>query len=128
MKPTRVLKTAALAVVGAVVMFAAVRVVLAATNLDFTLHNDTGKSIHELYVSGHDDDDWGDDVLGRDILTQGEAVEIKFSKGKQSAAYDLKVIFDDKTNSTWSNFDLTQITDITLYFKDGTPFAHSENK
>ena len=65
---------------GAIMLFATVRVVLAATALDFTLHNHTEKAIHQIHISGHDDNDWGDDVLGKGTLEEGESTEIKFSE------------------------------------------------
>ncbi len=128
MKQNKLFRIAAFAVLGALAMFATVRVVLAAVNLDFTLHNKTEKTIHHMYVSGHDDDQWGEDVLGKDVLEEGESTEIKFSEGTAAAAYDMKIEFDDKSTGVWKNLDLSQITDITLYYKDGVPYAKKENK
>ena len=47
--------------------------------LDFTLVNKTGLTIVELYVSPTSDDSWGDDILGQDVLKDGEDVDITFS-------------------------------------------------
>lgn len=125
---SKVSKIAAYSVIGAFVLFATVRVVLAAVNLDFTLHNKTDKVVVSMFVSGHDDDHWGDDVLGKDVLGDGESTEIKFSEGTASDSYDMRLEFDDKTTSTWGDLKLSEITDITVYYKDGKPFAKSENK
>ena len=46
---------------------------------DFTLVNKTGIVIHKIMVSPHDDEHWGEDVMGKDVLEEGESVEIKFS-------------------------------------------------
>jgi hypothetical protein len=119
-------KIAAYSVIGAFVLFAAVRVVLAATDLDFTLVNNTGKIIHHMYVSGHDDDNWGEDVLGKDVLGDEESAEIKFSEGTASATYDIKLEFEDKSTGTWKNFDLKTIAKITVTYKDGKPWAKWE--
>src|SRR3712207_5253889 len=35
---------------------------------DFTLINNTGQVITEVYVSPSNQTDWGEDVLGRDVL------------------------------------------------------------
>ena len=113
---------------GAIILFATVRVVLAATALDFTLHNHTEKAIHQIHISGHDDNDWGDDVLGKGTLEEGESTEIKFSEGKAAPTYDMRVEFEDKTVGIWPDLDLTQITDITIFYKDGKPWAKKENK
>jgi hypothetical protein len=113
---------------GAMILFATVRVVMAATDLDFKLHNHTEKTIHQIHISGHDDDKWGEDVLGTGVLEEGASAEIKFSEGTAADTYDMRVEFDDKTVGIWKSLDLTQITDITLYYKDGVPYAKKENK
>ena len=41
--------------------------------------NKTGLTIVELYVSPTSDDSWGDDILGQDVLKDGEDVDITFS-------------------------------------------------
>src|SRR3546814_1288763 len=37
---------------------------------DFTLINKTGYALSALYVSPNDEEDWQDDVLGKDILDE----------------------------------------------------------
>jgi hypothetical protein len=129
MKPiSKASRVAAYSIIAAFVLFAAVRVVLAASNLDFTLHNKTGKIVHHMYCSGHDDEQWGDDILGKDVLDEGESTEIKFSEGVESESYDLKLEFEDKSTGVWKKLNLSQITDITVSYKDGVPWAHWENK
>jgi phosphoribosyl-AMP cyclohydrolase len=39
---------------------------------DFTLHNKTGYTISEVYVSAANTDDWEEDVLGDDVLNSGQ--------------------------------------------------------
>ncbi len=48
---------------------------VAQSNLDFTLLNKTGLTISELYLSSAHSTDWEEDVLGRDVLKNGESVE-----------------------------------------------------
>jgi len=38
----------------------------------------------------------------------------------------LKVVFSNGSSSVWSKLILTDITDVTLYYKDGKPFAKLE--
>src|SRR5687767_10265148 len=52
---------------------------MSAGDLDFTLVNDTGLTINEFYVSPSNNDEWGEDVLGRDVLAHGERLDITFS-------------------------------------------------
>ena len=43
---------------------------------DFVLVNKTGVEIHALHVSPSDKEEWGDDILGKDTLGDGESAEI----------------------------------------------------
>ena len=90
---------------------------------DFTLVNQTGVEIHELYVSPHSSDDWEEDVLGQDTLADGESVAIHFSPKERAKLWDLKVV-DGKGNSiTWENLNLLEISDVTLHYKNGKAWA-----
>jgi hypothetical protein len=90
---------------------------------DFTLHNQTGVEIHELYVSPHSSNDWEEDVLGRDTLADGESVDITFSPKEKTKLWDLKVV-DGKGNSiTWESLNLLEISEVTLHYKNGKAWA-----
>jgi hypothetical protein len=47
---------------------------------DFTLVNKTGVEIHALHVAPHSSDEWGEDILGKDTLANGESLGITFGK------------------------------------------------
>jgi len=90
---------------------------------DFTVHNETGVEIHELYVSPVTTDDWEDDVLGRDTLPDGESVKITFDDRDKHVHWDLKVV-DSKGNSIeWHDLNLIEISEVTLHYKDGKAWA-----
>lgn len=95
----------------------------AAGKQDFTLHNDTGKEISELYISPHDEESWEEDVLGDDTLADEESTDIEFERDEEPDAWDMKVVFADGKSSVWSKLMLTNITDITIFYKNGKPFA-----
>jgi hypothetical protein len=90
---------------------------------DFTLHNDTGKVIKEVYVGPTKSEEWGDDVMGKDVVGDGESVLITFNSRATAKHWDIKVVFDDGKWNYWTNFDLTTISDVTISFKDGKPWA-----
>ncbi|MGI8787570.1 MAG: argininosuccinate lyase [Pyrinomonadaceae bacterium] len=91
---------------------------------DFTLHNETGKTIKEVYVAPTASNDWGDDVLGADdTLGDGEDVDIVFNRRNKVNNYDLQVTFSDGKSSIWTKFDLSTISDITISYKNGKPWA-----
>jgi hypothetical protein len=90
---------------------------------DFTLRNRTGVEIHNLYVSPHDKDEWGEDILGRDTLADGESVEIVFSPKEKAPLWDLKVT-DSKGNSIeWESLNLMEISEVMLRYDDGKATA-----
>jgi hypothetical protein len=90
---------------------------------DFTLVNKTGVEIHALHVAPHSEDEWGEDILGKDTLANGESLEITFGKHDRAHHWDLR-IEDEKGNSlTWENLDLMSISEVVLHYKDGKAWA-----
>jgi hypothetical protein len=90
---------------------------------DFTLVNRTGVEIHSLHVAPHSSDEWGEDILGKDTLADGDSLEITFGKHDRAHHWDLR-IEDEKGNVlTWENLDLMTIEKVTLHFKDGKAWA-----
>lgn len=93
---------------------------------DFTLVNSTGILIDKVFVSPHDVDDWGDDILGRDILADGESVEIRFHRDENATHWDLKVVDKEGTTIEWEDLELPKINKITLDYDDKKPSATVE--
>ncbi|MEY2489183.1 MAG: hypothetical protein QOC70_1125 [Verrucomicrobiota bacterium] len=92
-------------------------------DLDFTLHNATGKVIKEVYVGPTSSDSWGSDVMGKDVVGDGQSVHISFHPNATAKHWDIKIVFEDDKWTVWNNFDLTTIDDITISYKDGKPWA-----
>jgi hypothetical protein len=116
----------ALGFFGAVCLFSLLGVArsyAAEGDLDFTLHNATGKVLDQVYIGPTTSEEWGDDVMGKDVVSDGESVLIKFHPKATAKHWDLKIVFDDGKATVWTNFDLTTIDDITISFKDGKPWA-----
>jgi hypothetical protein len=90
---------------------------------DFTLHNQTGKVIKEIYVGPTTSEEWGDDVMGKDVIGDGQSVHITFHPKATAKHWDLKIVFEDDKWTVWTNFDLTTIDDITISYKDDKPWA-----
>jgi hypothetical protein len=60
---------------------------------DFTLVNGSRTVITHVYVSPTQSNDWGDDILGRDILNPGESVFIYFNRFEgNSCFHDIRVL------------------------------------
>lgn len=92
-------------------------------NLDFTLVNKTRYVVVELYLSTTTDDEWGEDVLGTDILKSGEKVDIKFSSAETECNWDLKIVDEDDDEVVWKKLNLCTASEITLVYEDGKPTA-----
>lgn len=90
---------------------------------DFTLVNKIGATIDEVYVSPSTETDWEDDVLGADVLKNGESVEITFEDRKKQKEWDLKVVTDGGKSWIWEELDLMTISEVTITIRNGKPYA-----
>lgn len=93
---------------------------------DFELHNETGQEIKEVYVSPTGVEEWEEDILGTDTLASGESVDISFTR-RQEDMWDMKVVFRSGKSSVWTKLNLSQITDVTISYKNGKPWATWKN-
>jgi hypothetical protein len=116
----------ALSVFVAALVLAPVAPALAGTQ-DFTLVNQTGLRIVELYVSASSTDNWEEDVLGVDVLEDGESVDIEFSPKEKAKTWDLKIVDSDGDEVVWQGLRLNDISQVTLHYdKQGKPIADLE--
>jgi hypothetical protein len=99
---------------------------LAQGKQDFTLVNQTGVEIHELYVSPHKSNDWEEDVLGQDTLPSGDSVTIHFSPKERAKLWDLKIVDKEGNSIEWESLNLLEISKVTLHYKDGKAWADIE--
>ena len=90
---------------------------------DFTLVNDTGVEIYELYISPSQQNQWGSDVLTVDTLPSGQSVQIKFEPKETSQYWDLMIVDSEGTSVTWPGIDLFTISEVSLQFDGTTPTA-----
>ena len=85
---------------------------------DFTLINQTGDPIEAVYVSASQSDDWEEDVLGQDILENGDSTEISFSRSATACKWDLKVRYPDGDEPVWYNIDLCELSAVTIHWDE----------
>jgi hypothetical protein len=84
---------------------------------DFTLVNQTGYEIKEVYVSPSKSNDWEEDVLGEDTLSDGDQQDIAFSRSTKTCQWDLKVVYSvDDSSAEWSSIDLCKVGTITIRY------------
>ena len=83
---------------------------------DFTLINATGIDIYHVYVSAADNDAWEEDVMGRDVLEDGEEVDITFGGDEEQELWDIKIDDSEGNEIFWRGFDLARVSRITLHW------------
>src|SRR3954463_2612152 len=62
---------------------------------NFTVVNNTGHVVVTLNVSPSNENSWGPDILGRDVLANGESAAITFERGETQCMWDIKATYDD---------------------------------
>lgn len=87
-----------------------------ASDADFTLINKTGYQIDDVYISTPKDNEWGEDIMGKDALADGEKVDIEFPHGGGKCKFDIKVKYNDGDEAEWGNVDLCEWNAITLHW------------
>jgi len=84
---------------------------------DFQLRNKTGYELKAVYVAPSKSDSWEDDVMGQDVLADGQAVNIHFNPKTNTCVYDLKVVYsDDDSTAVWEKINLCEIEKITIKY------------
>lgn len=87
---------------------------------DFVLHNHLGKPIMHVYVTEADNQKWEDDVLGSDILDDGDDTRITFAGYKSGVCkFDVKVVDADDDAWVVKGLDACNTTDLTLTRTNG---------
>jgi hypothetical protein len=90
---------------------------------DFILVNQTGLTIDQFYCSPSESKDWEEDVLGTDVLENGEKAEINFSREETARDWDLLIVDEDGDKIYWEEIDLLEAETIILYYENGKPTA-----
>lgn len=85
-----------------------------AAEQDFTIINRTGHAVMTLNVSPSDETNWGPDILGVEILANGESAEITFDRDEERCLWDIRVTYDDGDMNDWRQVNLCESTTITL--------------
>ena len=83
-------------------------------NQNFTLVNNTGHTVVTLNVSASNENSWGEDILGRDTLANGESAAITFPHGETECNFDIKATYDDGATTDARGVNLCTLTTVTL--------------
>jgi hypothetical protein len=85
-----------------------------AAQQDFTILNNTGQAILTLNVSPSDEAAWGPDILGVEILANGEQAEISFDNEEERCEWDIRVTYEDGDTGAWGGINLCETVTVTL--------------
>lgn len=81
---------------------------------DFTINNQTGHVVVTLNVSPSSETRWGPDILGREVLANGESAEVTFDRAESICLWDIRVTYDDGDTGDWRQVNLCETSEITL--------------
>ena len=89
-----------------------------------------GVTIQELYLSGTELKDWGEDVLGDQILPSDCEITFYFNIDSNNIKWDIKAVDEEGTEVEFRDLDLSEVNTtggtITLTIEDGVPYATAE--
>lgn len=111
-RPTRRLF---LALASALLMVSTMSSAVFADRRDFNINNNSDYVLLRAYVSPTEAEDWGEDIMGRDVLMPGETWMIGFDRfDPATCIWDVKVVTQDEVEVKLMALDLCVITDVNI--------------
>ena len=98
-----------------------------ASDHDFTLVNQTGRSFEGLYITASDNKDWDANLLleGK-VLAPGGNIRVRFKTDAKSEFWDFNLVDDEGLSLTFNKVDLAGVDTITLKDMNGKITAEIE--
>ena len=98
-----------------------------ASDLDFTLVNQTTRSFEGLYITASDNKDWDANLLldGK-VLAGGGKVRVRFKNDAKSETWDFNLVDDEGLSVTFNKVKLTGVDTVTLKDINGRITAEIE--
>jgi hypothetical protein len=98
-----------------------------ASDLDFTLVNQTARSFEGLYITASDNKDWDANLLlNGKVLAAGEKIRVRFKNDAKSEAWDFNLVDDEGLSVTFNKVNLTGVDTVTLKNVNGKITAEIE--
>lgn len=92
--------------------------------LKIAIDNKTTKSVESVYISPREDPHWSNDILGKDVLLNGEEVTLiipsDYGKG---CSFDMKVVYPDGKTAVWENLDFCKYYTFQLFSNGRVVFS-----
>src|SRR5215216_8081455 len=98
-----------------------------ASDLDFTLVNQTARSFEGLYITDSNNKDWDANILldGK-VLAAGGRIQVRFQNDASSEIWDLNLVDDEGLSVTFDKVKLVGVDTVTLKNIDGEITAEIE--
>ena len=98
-----------------------------ASDLDFTLVNQTARSFEGLYITASDNKDWDANILldGK-VLGAGEKIQVRFENDAKSETWDFNLVDDEGLSVTFDKVKLVGVDTVTLRDVNGQITAEIE--
>ncbi|MGU3540554.1 hypothetical protein [Methylobacterium sp. A54F] len=75
--------------------------------------NETGMAIKHFYASTSGNNEWEEDILGRDVIQDGETFDIDIDDGSGKCVYDFKAVFENGQSLVRNRINVCQISTFT---------------
>lgn len=86
-----------------------------AQNQNFSITNNTGMILIDVFISPSASDNWGSDVIPKDMILDGETFDFTFTGvDPDHCSWDILFTADDGVKYYMRGVDLCSITSITL--------------
>jgi hypothetical protein len=98
-----------------------------ASDLDFTLVNQTARSFEGLYITASDNKDWDANLLldGK-VLAAGGKIQVRFKSDAKSETWDFNLVDDEGLSLTFDKVKLAGVDTVTLKDVNGKITAEVE--
>ncbi len=98
-----------------------------ASDLDFTLVNQTGRSFEGLYITASGNKDWDANLLlNGEVLAARGKIRVRFKSDAKSGTWDFNLVDDEGLSVTFNKVRLAGVDTVTLKDVNGKITAEIE--
>ena len=98
-----------------------------ASDLDFTLVNQTARSFEGLYITDSANKDWDANLLlSGKVLAAGGKIRVRFKRDAKSDTWDFNLVDDEGLSVTFDHVKLAGVDTVTLNDVNGKITAEIE--
>jgi hypothetical protein len=101
-------------ILGLAALVAAFSTAAFAEDATFALTNNSTYQIDSFYASPANDDQWGEDILGQDVLEGGQSGTVTIADGSTECVYDLKAVDETGAEHELKGLDICKTPSVTF--------------